>query len=221
MSHWNAFLQTDIASHLVSNCIREIENMSLYMLESNNHDDNLQEPDSGEKEEWMYFAELQSECIDDLYDQDSVSDDYWLYFRNKYSIEQIGDMPLWISNQKKDLKPHTVTNTTDIYVKNFHEAQHRAYSTVFDHYVQEAISQLLLIITGLAGSGKSYVIDGLKDLLKDKCKVCAFFGMVSFNVKGRTLYSLLYLPIRGKKYAELKAKSCTSFKKRCVISSIL
>ena len=87
------------------------------MLESNNHDDNLQEPDSGEKEEWMYLAELQSECIDDLYDQDSVSDDYWLYFRNKYSIEKIGDMPLWISNQKKDFKPHTVTNTTDIYVK--------------------------------------------------------------------------------------------------------
>ena len=86
--HWNAFLQTNIASHLVSNCTREIENMSLYMLESNNHDDDLQEPDSGEREEWMYIAELQSECIDDLYDQDSVSDDYWLHFRNKYSTSR-------------------------------------------------------------------------------------------------------------------------------------
>ena len=107
-------------------------------------------------------------------------------------------MLLWISNQKKDFKPNTVTKTTDVYVKNFSEAQHRAYSAVFDHYVQEAISQLLLIITGLAVSGKSYVINGLKDLLKNKCKVCAFFGMAFFNVKGRTLHSLLYLPIRGK-----------------------
>ena len=148
-------MQTDITSHLVPNCTCEMENMSLYMLESNNHDDDLQEPNSCEREEWMYLAELQCECTDDVYDQDNVSDDYWLYFRNKYSTEQIGDMPLWISNQKKDFKSHTVTETTHICIKNFNEARHRAYSIVFDYYVQETKSQVLLTRTGLAGSGKA------------------------------------------------------------------
>ena len=57
---------------------------------------------------------------------------------------------------------------------------------------------LLLIITGLAGSGKSYVIDALKNLLQNSCKVCAYFGIAAFNVKGQTIHSLLQLPIREK-----------------------
>ena len=66
---------------------------------------------------------------------------------------------------------------------------------------------LLLIITGLASSGKSYVIDALKNLLQDSCKVCAYFGIVAFNVKGQTIHSLLQLPIRGKKSSDLKGQS--------------
>ena len=52
--------------------------------------------------------------------------------------------PYGFQTTKKDFKPHTLKETTDIYAKNFNEAQHRAYSIVFDHYVQETKSQLIL-----------------------------------------------------------------------------
>lgn len=55
-----------------------------------------------------------------------------------------------------------------------------------------------MIITGIAGSGKSYVIDAIKCLLKQQCRICSFVGIAAFNVSGTTLHCLLQLPVRGK-----------------------
>ena len=64
-----------------------------------------------------------------------------------------------------------------------------------------------MIVTGQAGSGKSYLINGLKNLLTSSCHITAFFGVAAFNVKGQTLHSLFQLPIRGKKNGDLKGPS--------------
>lgn len=64
-----------------------------------------------------------------------------------------------------------------------------------------------MIITGLGGSGKSYVIQALSELLDTQCKICAFFGIAAFNMKGRTLHSLLQLPIKGRNNGPLKASA--------------
>ena len=92
-------------------------------------------------------------------------------------------------------------------MNTFNEAQTVSYKIVFDHYIQACQQPLLLIITGLAGSGKSYVIDALKNLLQEKCKVCAYFGIAAFNVAGQTVHSFLQLPIKGKKACDLKGQS--------------
>ena len=42
--------------------------------------------------------------------------------------------------------------------------------------------KILMIITGIVGSGKSYVIDSISDLLKNSFKVSTFFGIEAFNV---------------------------------------
>ena len=68
---------------------------------------------------------------------------------------------------------------------------------------------LLLIINGLAVSGKSYLSDAIRNLLKAKCKVAAYFGVAAFNVKGLTLNSLLQLPIRGNRSSKLKGIALT------------
>ena len=49
------------------------------------------------------------------------------------------------------------------------------------------------------------MIDAIKNLLKQHCKICSFFCTEAFNVKGQTLQSIL--PILGKKCAELKGQS--------------
>ena len=93
---------------------------------------------------------------------------------------------------------------TDIATLN--KEQHLAYAIVFDHFIQQSKDQLL-ILTGLVGSGKSYVINAMKTMLIEKCKVCAFFGIAAFNVKGKTLHSLLQLPTGGKRSSELKGQA--------------
>ena len=56
---------------------------------------------------------------------------------------------------------------------------------------------LQMIVSGTAGTGKSYLIHCLRLLLKDKVRVVAPTGVAAFNVDGNTLHSLLNLPTRG------------------------
>ena len=54
-----------------------------------------------------------------------------------------------------------------------------------------------MIISGTAGTGKSFLINCLKALLKYSVRVAAPTGVAAFNVQGSTLHSLLHLPIKG------------------------
>ena len=85
-------------------------------------------------------------------------------------------------------------------------SQRKSYDIVENHF-RNPQEQLLMIIKGLAGSGKSFVIDAIRSLLKQCFIVTAFFGIASFNVRGKTLNSLLRLPIRGKNRHGLKGST--------------
>ena len=54
-----------------------------------------------------------------------------------------------------------------------------------------------MIVSGTAGTGKSYLINCLKILLKDKLRVCAPAGVASYNIQGYTLHNLFSLPTKG------------------------
>ena len=60
---------------------------------------------------------------------------------------------------------------------------------------------LCLILSGVAGTGKSFLIDAIRALLKQKCAVTATTGKASYNIQGVTIHSLLKLPVgpRGNK----------------------
>jgi pantothenate kinase-related protein Tda10 len=48
----------------------------------------------------------------------------------------------------------------------------------------DAKEPLLLIINGIGGTGKSYLIDAICDFLGAKCAITASTGKAAFNVKG-------------------------------------
>ena len=136
------------------------------------------------------------------------SPNYWQQLSKAYTEEQIGNMPTWIEQQKESfILPKGSNRDKDI--NTFNEAQEVSYKIVFDHFMQEDDTPLLLIITGLAGSGKSYIIDAMKNPLKEKCKVCTYFGIAAFNVKGQTLHSVFQLPMKGKRSTDLKGQALT------------
>ena len=77
--------------------------------------------------------------------------------------------------------------------------QLEAYTIVRDHLEAHSSSSqpLRMVVSGTAGTGKSYLIQCLKLLLRDHLLVAAPTGVAAFNVDGYTLHSLLSLPIRG------------------------
>ena len=81
--------------------------------------------------------------------------------------------------------------------------QQLAYNIVKTHFEDESPEKepLCLIIIGEAGTGKSYLINAIRNLLQSKCAVTATTGKASFNIRGVTIHSLLKLPIgtRGNK----------------------
>ena len=96
----------------------------------------------------------------------------------KYTIQEIGDMPHWINMQKSSntLKNGPTANPVD--TKKFNDAQMVAYQIVQDNFTctSESREQLLLIITGLGGSGKSFVIQALSNILDKKCSMCILWN---------------------------------------------
>ena len=57
--------------------------------------------------------------------------------------------------------------------------------------------EVIIIITGTAGSGKSYLINAIKALLGDTCILKATAGLAGYNIEGCTLHSALQLPVRN------------------------
>ena len=89
-------------------------------------------------------------------------------------------------------------------ISTFSENQRKAYNIVYNHFKTRNQKPLFLLIKGIAGSGKRYVINALRNLLKMECRVLAYTGKASFNVNGITLHSLFKLPIGSKRQSDLK-----------------
>ena len=92
--------------------------------------------------------------------------------------------------------------------------QRKLYDTVVNQYSQELAlnrplpSQLLLNVDGVAGSGKTFTLlktcAQIQELAEQAGKRnpvfrAALTSIAAFNIVGKTLHSLLQLPVKGKK----------------------
>ena len=113
-------------------------------------------------------------------------------------------MASWLNNQKTLNSPQWKMSSKIIDISSFSENQILAYNIILNHFNSVDENPMHLLIKGIAGSGKSYVIDAIRNLLKEKCQVLAYTGKASYNVNGLTLHSFLKLPIGTKRLFELK-----------------
>ena len=189
-------MNTDYAKSHVSNWIDNLQNV----IESNQktmteHD----EQQDNEVEEWMILSNLNKPFESE---ESSDTDIDWHLDSQHYSQQQIGEMPTWIQTNKEKFDGSSNEQCDFIDIDSFSEMQRVAYDIVFTHFEDSSSKDpLCLIIIGVAGTGKSYLINALRNCLQRKCVITATTGKASFNIKGITIHSLLKLPI-GTKFAK-------------------
>jgi ATP-dependent exoDNAse (exonuclease V) alpha subunit len=122
------------------------------------------------------------------------------------------DIPPEIWDQIKAENPIAQIVTIDSSPDPLNLEQRKLYDTVLDQYSQELAldmpSQLLLNVDGVAGSGKTFTLlktcARIQELAREAGKQNPVFraaptGIAAFNIIGKTLHSLLRLPVKGKK----------------------
>lgn len=147
-----------------------------------------------EIQDWMLLCQCNPEFTESAVPSDKEFD--WSLAAISYGPE-LQEMPSFLAQQhQKYVAQPTCSKATP---ENLQGKQLAAYSLVLDHFESTDSSRppLRMIVSGTAGTGKSYLIQCLKLLLKDRLCVAAPTGGAAFNVDGYTLHSLLTLPIKG------------------------
>ena len=115
----------------------------------------------------------------------------WHLDRANYSEQQIQEMPTWIKTNKEE---YTVDEQYDVVdINSFSEMQKLAYDIVKSHFddLSSEKEPLCLVINGVAGTGKSYLINAIRNLLQSKYAVATPTGKAAYNIRGVTVHSLL------------------------------
>ena len=112
-------------------------------------------------------------------------------------------MPSFISQQQQSAAQLAFTTTADLQRPQGKQLQ--AYTIVQQHIEAEAPPPLRMIVSGTAGTRKTYLIHCIRLLLGDRVRVAVPTGVAAFNIDGHTLHSLLHLPTKGE-YKDLQGK---------------
>ena len=154
------------------------------------NDQQLSQRPSRAVEEWMLICQSNAELEPNMESQDSAD---WSVEERAYP--NVEELPTFISRQRESTGQHSFTTSAD--PQHLQEKQLQAYNLVREHAESVSPPPLRLIISGTAGTGKSYLIHCLRLLLDHRVRVAAPTGVAAFNIEGHTLHSLLSLPVKG------------------------
>ena len=205
---WQEFLHTQYVQNHVPQWSDKLADVAQLHNDEHSLDDGLSEQNQSiEHEDWMIISDFNTPFSQT---QINTASDYnWSLDRIKYTDELIGDMPNWITTKKALCNTNFYTPLTEfVDTSTFSLMQQKAYNIVRNHAEQLWPKlPLFLIIIGVGGTGKSYVISALCQMLQHKSAIAAPTGKAAFNVKGVTLHSLLKLPVGQKGHKDLSGPS--------------
>ena len=185
----------------------KLENVQNY----SNDDTTVQETtqDLPAREEWMLLSDLiPGVFVTTDQSQQIVNSHYnWQSDRLKYQQSKIKEMSSWIKTNKESFTS-TIRTEQNTDISTFSDMQKCAYDIIKRHSQKPYPKDpLLLIIIGGGATGKSYLINAVKNLLQQSCAVTATTGKAAFNIHGCTIHSLLKLPVAAKGNKDLTGQS--------------
>ena len=194
---WHDFLCSPSAQIQVPYWEQKLQNvMQNIELETDNEHSHFETEKI--QEEWMILSDFHnSTSLSATTTGFANSLQYWQLQSDNYTQKQISEMPNWINAQKTSFQKQDQL-FQGVNINLFSDEQRLAYDIITTHSNKiKPKEPLWLIINGVAGTGKSYLINGVYNHLKDKCIVTATTGKASYNINGVTVHSLLRLPINS------------------------
>ena len=129
------------------------------------------------------------------------------------SYPNLQEMPSFIAQQRQLGVQRVFTTNADPQL--LQGKQMLVYTAVRQHFEAHSPQPpLRMIVSGTAGTGKSYIINCLRLLLKEEVFVAAPTGVhvAAFNVEGHTLHSLFCLPTKSE-YKDLEGEQLLRLQK--------
>lgn len=193
---WHEFKQTEYAkNHLPQSILNNVTYVTLSENEEslNTVSDNTLQNENTQLD-WM---KLQAISTINKVDINTLAHNYdWSLDRANYSTNELEELSSWLRNKKKLQEE---SNHINYNIRNpefdtslLNERQRFAFNIIIRNFSKR---QLLFRLEGVAGTGKSYVIDAIRDQLSNQCIVSAANGVSANNINGTTLHSILLLPI--------------------------
>ena len=99
-------------------------------------------------------------------------------------------------------------------INSLNEKQMHAYRLLSSHYTNNDQNPLHMLILGTAGTGKSFLIQAIAQLLLDKCLLTATTGIAAFHIGGITLHSALHLPVQKHNCNDLRGQSLATLQNK-------
>ncbi len=132
-------------------------------------------------DDWMLICQHNAEFLQTTGEEEECD---WSLAAKAYP--DMEEMPSFVAQQRQDYAMHSFTTSAD--PSHLQGKQLQAYSAVYEHSESSDSSRspLRMIVSGTAGTGKSYLIQCLKLLLNDRLCVAAPTGVAAFNVDGYT-----------------------------------
>lgn len=92
-------------------------------------------------------------------------------------------------------------------INQLNEKQMHAYRFLSSHFTNNDQNPLHMLILGTAGTGKSFLIQAIAQLLQDKCILTATTGTAAFHISGIILHSGLHLPVQKHNCNDLRGQA--------------
>ncbi len=124
----------------------------------------------------------------------------WSEGAHKLEPATLRQCTTWIATQRRETPDYCHSRQLPLIdTATLNTEQHLAYDIITSHHRQLTADQhpqpLQMIVSGTAGTGKSYLISAISNVLGDSCLLTGTTGMAGFNIAGRTIHSALQLPV--------------------------
>ena len=212
---YRQFLLSDEAHLYVPRLAEELNNIGQYSHDDNDSEDENDSPQlhSTHQDDWMNLCRINQHFTDNI-DTNQPSVDWSTYARTLES-HIIRESAIWIKSSKSRAEENPtsqwVRQLSPVDTTTLSHKQLIAYNIIVDHYRHvlnnSQHSPLHMLIYGTAGTGKSYLIRSITQVLGTSCILTGTTGMAAFNICGTTVHSALKLPIHRSNHKDLQGTS--------------